>query len=213
MIILLLSLLFGDVAPQDSPIWQQLRGVESHLTESVNQDYESFAVFRSDPVRGYYIQGVGAVVLVPVRYRVTSENIRSESMSAFASGTDRPVLDRHSLEKRMNEIQESMRKQRLVKEADFQKVVGKIESQVGAMVVALKALPDNESLTIIVEEREPAWSRAGLSLTSNDKRMVLTMTAGPTIIRELRQGREEVLADMSRRLHLIDIARAKPVIP
>ena len=157
-------------------IWEEIAVGEELIRTSIARSDNQFSVFSNDPVRGYYIQRVGVVLFVPLRYRTNDRERFSERTQKTAFS-----LDKADTEKRMQAWKEKLQKDELTKEANFEKVVTHLKSLVPQLIATLKNLPAEASLTLIVEERLPAWY-SSLSLKKNPTRKVVTLSLDKELI-------------------------------
>ena len=176
--LLMLYMLLGfQPSGSDGAIWRDIARVESFVTAKLNENYQPYGVNHNDPVTGYYIDGLGVVVVVPLRYRhIKEETSGADSGPIFGAGlSEESGADRVTLTKRMREWRESLKRLELERDADFEKMVTQVNNLIKHVVLKLKSLPAHESLTFVIEERQPAWFSPTLSVSRNSSRKVVTL--------------------------------------
>ena len=158
-------------------IWEQITSLESFIKTSVGQNETDFVISQNDPVRGYYIEGRGVFLLIPVRYRAKAEPPQPSKKETQLLKDQPPAkLDKFDIQKRLSDWKEMLRKKELIKEANFERVVTNMKQAIPEILKILEQLPDNEALTVIVEERIPAWYYPGFSLNKNPTTKVVTLS-------------------------------------
>ena len=198
MITSMLLLVLGQEALQrETPdIWTELLGVETLVTETVAQDASHYSVSTQNPVRGYYIARRGVVLMVPLRYQTRFETRLGPSLLAEENPENPDAvqkLTRLEIRKRLAAWQAEVRKQRLLQDANFEKVVQNLTASIPEIIAGLGSLPGDESLTVIIEERMPSWYYPGFSLHKNPSTKIVTLTIdNASAIAEVHAGRTEL---------------------
>lgn len=183
----------GNGAAQQPPtIWEEIALLESAIRKTVKENQTQFSIANNDPVNGYYIPRVGVMLMIPVRYRPTMRPPRKNVEHKQLNTPNGAVLiDRKQVNERLKTLQEQRKKNELLKEANFEQVVTNMKNMVPEVIGALKSLPQNESVILVVEERAPAWyfteySRGGIrkvvTLTV-DKDLISTIHADQTVMK------------------------------
>lgn len=154
-------------------VWEEIANVESFVTAKLNEGFHTFAVSRNDPVTGYYIEGQGAVFVVPLRYRQSRDNgFSTDTSSMFAQNESARQAD---IQKRMREWHEVLKKLEITRDADFEEMVQIVDGLIKFAVVKLPNLSANDTLTFIIEERQPAWAVPRMSLSRRNARKVVIL--------------------------------------
>jgi len=198
MTLTILLLVLGQEALTREPadIWDQLAGVESLVTETVKSDESQYTISTQTPVRGYYVSRRGVVLMVPLHYRARFETRLGPSLIADGDPENPDAsrkLSRIEIRQRLAAWQEEVRKQRLLQEANFEKVIDNLTAAIPRIVAALTDLPGEESLTVIIEERVPSWYYPGFSLHKNATTKIVTLTIdNKAAIAEVHAGRTEL---------------------
>jgi hypothetical protein len=170
---LLMMLTFAQTGLNEGQVWHDIAEVESFVTAKMNEGFHTFAVSRNDPVTGYYIEGSGAVFVVPLRYRQSRENgFSSDTSPMFAQDQSTRKAD---IQKRMREWREVLKKLELTRDADFEEMVRLVDGLIKYAVVKMPSLSDQDSLTFIIEERQPAWAVPRMSLSRRNSRKVVIL--------------------------------------
>ncbi|MBO1320796.1 hypothetical protein [Acanthopleuribacter pedis] len=162
--------------PSHLTIWEQIAEVEGFIKAEVNKQNRAFGVFSSDPVRGYYLDEQGVMLFVPVRYKKRSKptTVREQTVPV-AARTQSITANREELNRRKRQWRETLQQDELEKEAAFEELVTFIRNNIPKIGQRLPALKDSEQLTVIVEEREPAWYFAGLHYRPQASRKLVTL--------------------------------------
>lgn len=168
-------------------IWQEIATVEQTLRTQVNQENQLFVVSSSDPVRGFFVERVGVVLLIPIRYRQPLLAKKSESPQIVPASAEKvPVtMQRLELKKRLEQWRSELDRREVLKDSAFNRLVTNLKSSVPGILKTLSHLAPGANLTLIIEEREPAWYHAGLSLAQNPTRKVVTLTVEPEAIEKI----------------------------
>lgn len=156
-------------------IWEEIAGLENLLRDTVNQSSQKFRVFTSDPVRGYYVDRMGVYLFVPVRYRSSQVGVPAEGAPIAPPSQEPSSLSDNDLARRVRQWREVLQKEAVNKDADFESVVTALKDQLPQIAEKLSHLPDEENLTLIIEEREPAWSMVGFRLGKEASRKLVTL--------------------------------------
>lgn len=190
-------------ASQDTPltIWEQIAQLESHLTDLVAETDSRFTVFHSDPVRGYYIDRSGVVIMIPIRYQHIYKGHlippESENPVALPSLDKSPkTLSSIAIRKKLNEWRSEVQKLEAQKNADFERLVNEIKIHVPNLVEALTGMTSGENLILIIEERVPPWYFAGLSTKNEPTRKVVTLTIDKDLISQMHAHQTDVPNDL-----------------
>lgn len=163
--------------PEDSSlmIWEEIAGLENLIRDSVNKKSRQFTIFTSDPVRGYYVDRMGVYLLVPVRYQPALATQKVESSALIPHDGESVSLAESDLKRRLRRWNESLQKETMNKDAEFELVIGAMKSLLPDIANRLAHLPKNENLTIIIEEREPAWAQVGFRIGNHKTRKLVTL--------------------------------------
>lgn len=185
----LLMLTFCQGGLGTGQVWQEIAEVESFVTAKLNEGYHTFAVSRNDPVTGYYIEGSGAVFVVPLRYRQSRENGFSNDTSAmFAEDSTTRKAD---IQKRMREWREALKKLEFTRDADFEEMVKLVDGLIKFAVVKLPSLNEQDTLTFVIEERQPAWAAPRMNLSRRNTRKVVVLKVDRDSMRIGRNTNED----------------------
>jgi len=166
-------------------VWEEIAGLEAMVRESVNDKSLQFTIFSSDPVRGYYVDRIGVYLIVPVRYRYVRSQIRSEGASISPPNQGNLGLDEQGLDRRVRQWREALQKEAINKEADFEAVILTMKELLPQIADRLNHLPEDENLTLIIEEREPAWSHVGFRLDKKATRKLVTLRVAKQAVSEI----------------------------
>lgn len=170
---LLFTIAFFQGGLSERQVWEEIAEVESFVTAKLNEGYHTFAISRNDPVSGYYIDGSGVVFVVPLRYRQSRENgFSNDTSNMFAQDASTRRAD---IQKRMREWRDALKKLELTRDADFEEMVKLVDNLIKHAVVKLPALSENDTLTFIIEERQPAWAAPHMSLSRRNTRKVVIL--------------------------------------
>jgi hypothetical protein len=169
------------------PIWEQIAVVEASVKQTVRSEQSQYTINANDPVIGYYIERVGVVLTIPLRYspsvaQRTRKPESAETEKNLGNQAEPVQINRRALQKRIIQWQDQMRRQEMLKEANFEKVVTNLRGQIPAIITILSRLPREESLVMVIEERVPAWYYAGFTLNKEATRTVVTLTVDKDLL-------------------------------
>lgn len=180
--LLCLLLAFNETIPSGSPVWDEISQMEYLLNQRISKSGNSYALANANPARGYYINGQGVFIIVPLRYRgrpqgTTPRGERNALAKPTANQLKQASLpDKKDLQKRIAQWQAQLEKEEVLKAADFEKMVGVIKESIPDIFTKLSSLSEKERLVIVVEETPPAWLYASYSLKKKPTRQVVTLT-------------------------------------
>ncbi len=178
--------------PNTLTIWEQIAGAEVFIKGEVNKQDNAFAVFSSDPVRGYYIEEQGVLLFVPVRYKSQARSTTSGEQNLTVATRVQPItVNREELTRQKRLWREKLRQEDLLKEAAFEELVTFLRNSIPKIGGHLSALPNSERLTLIIEEREPAWYFAGLQYRRQGSRKLVTLSVTKSDLDEISQHETE----------------------
>jgi hypothetical protein len=196
MIGMILLLVWGQEAParEAADIWSEIAQVEALVTDTVKSEESQYTITSQGPVRGYYVSRRGVVLMIPLRYQARIDTRLGPSLIADPESPDAPPkLSRLEIRERLKAWQDEMRKQRILKEANFEKVIANLTAAIPQIIRQLDGLPGEESLTVIIEERVPSWYYPGFSLDKNPTTKIVTLTIdNKALIAEVHAGRTEL---------------------
>ena len=178
------------VAPP--PIWEEIARMEASIKKTVSEDDSRFDIAANEPVQGYYIERVGVLILVPVRYKPGVNAIQQdEKEDQLNLGGNAAIvkLSRGELESRVSQWQDALNRSELIKESNFSQVVTNLKNMIPELIGFLKHLPQDESMVLVVEERVPAWFHPGFSLKHNATRKVVTLTVDKDLISQIHANK------------------------
>lgn len=185
IIILVHLLLIGYQSPQSAPnhaeekselaIWEEIATLERMVLSRVNAQSDQFNVYQSDPVRGYYVDRMGVYLIIPVRYRYQRNQSQAENGAFALPSQNSEGLNQKDLNQQIRQWREMLQKESVNKDAEFEKVIGGMREMLPEIAKQLKHLSPEENLTVVIEEREPAWSMAGFRLNEDDSRKLVTL--------------------------------------
>ena len=180
----------------DAMVWKEIGSLESFIQETVSKDSSYFTISTQSPVRGFYVERRGVILMVPVRYRP-----RIKTRTAPLSDKKLPELSTKDVQKRLKEWQDALRVQRTNREANFEKVVTNLTNAIPNIVKILASLPGQEPLTIIIEERVPTWYYPGFSLNKNPSTKVVALTIdNKDAIAQVHANKTELRADWNKKV-------------
>ncbi len=181
------------------PVWEEIAQLESALQRSVLDSGSGFAVSRNDPVNGYYIDHVGVVMLIPLRYSASSSTSRQQEARNRLNDRDtKPMLDRVEVQKRYQSWVNELNRSASLKDANFEKVVNALRDMIPAIIGGLAHLPQEESLVLVIEERAPAWFYAGFRKEATRK--IVTLTVDKDLISIIHAKKTVMEEDWLRRV-------------
>lgn len=193
-------------------VWEEIAGLESLVRESVNGKSLQFTIFSSDPVRGYYVERMGVYLIVPVRYRYMRTKIKSEGAAiAPPSQEEKAGLDDQSLDRRVRQWREALQKEQLNKDADFETVISTMKELLPQIAGRLEHLPKDENLTLIIEEREPAWSHVGFRLEKDATRKLVTLRVAKRAVSDIHSRETTFPHDWMEQVKRTNAKR--PILP
>ncbi len=201
----LLTLLLAFQNPQAAKppaIWEEIALLEGAIRKTVTENQTQFAISNNDPVNGYYIKRVGVMLMIPVRYRPAASpaKVKVETGKLDLGNAQTLEIDRKQVEERIKAWQDQMKRNELLKEANFEQVVANMKNMVPEIVGALKSLPEDESVIMVVEERAPAWYFTEYSLRKNVMRKVVTLTVDKDLISTIHSDKTVMKADWLQRI-------------
>jgi len=180
-------------APPPKPdLWSEIARVEAQIKKLTLSRPGHYRVLNTDPVRGYGLERVGVLFLVPIRYMPRAPRTESgEATSVFDLLAGKPDLNKRSVERKVQAWQESLKRIALERDADFEGVVAALKKAAPDILANLTQLPAGEKLMLIVEEREPAWYFPGLRLKDGETRKVATLTIDQALIAKWRANKDQ----------------------
>lgn len=191
----------GNGGPQPPTIWEEIALLEGTIRKTVKENQTQFAISNNDPVTGYYIKRVGVVLMIPVRYRpavkVPKAQVEGQQLKAPGATMN---MDRKQLESRIRAWQDQIKRTDLIKDANFEQVVTNMKKMVPEIIGALKNLPQDESVIMVVEERVPAWYFTEYSLRKDAIRKVVTLTVDKDLISTIHADKTVMKADWLQRI-------------
>ena len=194
-------------APQEPPpVWEEIAKLEDTIKQTVRENRTFFSISSNDPVQGYYIDRVGVMLMIPVRYRpagdtlVSPSDVRAKAFNEPRKDEAKPKVSRIEIQKKLEAFQEKLKESQLLKEANFEKVVDNLKNLVPELIGKLSSLPSDERLVMIIEERVPSWYYAGFSLKKNATRKVVTLTVDKDLISKIHANKTELPSDWTQRI-------------
>jgi len=193
MIVFLACLLVGFQAPSEieGDVWQEINQLEGVIQKTVNAVQTHGMVLPSDPVRGYYFQGQGIIFFVPIRYRtreVRTVDLEFPNSSSMMKSKDRRQRGEISWNQQVRDWKNQVKKREAIKDAAFSEVLQALSHGLPDLVARLPHLADEESLILVVEEREPAWVFGSFGPSTQFKRKITTLKIEGHHLAALRQN-------------------------
>ena len=177
MIGLALSMMLCAFQPtHGEDVWEEIAAMELFIQQSLTRENNQVGILRSDPVRGYYAERTGVVLVIPIRHRGGVDMARQTEEKKLPAASETTALNRREIQKKVRDWKEKLQKSELIKDANFEKVVTQLRDMIPQIFSALSQLPTDEKLTLIIEERAPAWYYAGFSLIKEPTRKIVTLT-------------------------------------
>ena len=159
------------------PVWEEIARLEAGLRQSVQESRTGFTVSNNDPVNGYYIDHVGVVMLIPLRYSASNSTLvrHQEVRERLSDESSKPSLDRAEVQKRYQAWVNELERNASLKDANFEQVVSRLRAMIPSLIGGLEHLPQDETLVLVIEERAPAWFYAGFRKDATRKVVTLTV--------------------------------------
>ncbi len=203
---ILLALLWAfqhPVVEADDPnlkIWQEITSLEDFIRQSVSKNNSQFTTSGNHSVHGYYIDRIGVVILIPVRYRPKLEGPVQEKALPEVGGAKPTVISKRDVQNRLREWRQEVSRRELIKDANFEQVVTNLKENVPEILKILTRLQTSESLTLIIEERVPAWYAAGLSLDKDPTRKIVTLNVDNDVIASIHANQTVIPGEIIKRV-------------
>ena len=175
---LLLLLFWQEPSEPDALIWDEVLSLESVLKKKVQDNKSQFIVPSHSPVRGYYVERIGVIITVPVRFRsqVLTHIDSRDQKKGIGSRKQADQLAMAEVNKRLSEWKKEVLRKRKLKEINFETVVKNIRSSIPQILRTLTHLPPGEAVVVVIEERVPSWYYAGFSMETTPKTKIVTLT-------------------------------------
>jgi len=176
----LVCLLFGFQAGSETNvgIWQEISELEALVQRKVNSVETQGMVMPNDPVRGYYFRGQGIIFFIPIRYRtqaVRTVDLEFPNSASMMKTRETKKLEVTSWNQQMRDWKNQLKKREAIKDASFGEILQVLSKTLPELVAALPPLKEGESLTLVLEEREPAWVFGSFGSNSQFKRKITTL--------------------------------------
>lgn len=207
-----LTVLLQTPASLETPLWREIAGLEGYLLETLNENTQGVAIFTSDPARAYHVPGQGVIVVVPVRHRAQGVDRANESadgnMRALFNDSAASLPSKPELERQVHMWKQNLRREAALKDSNFERIVRRVKALAPLVLQRLPSLPSEQSLTIIVEEREPAYSYGVIANRPAARRQVVTLRINPRLIAEFRAAEQTAGQEWLERVERVDASRA-----
>ena len=196
-----------DAKDRELTIWEEIAGVEVLVKKRINEQGTRFGVFTSDPVRGYYLDQNGVLMLIPVRYRSQAPQPVGDNATAIEGQAQTISLNRNEVNRRMRAWREKLQREDLLREADFEKIVTQLRDSIPEFIGRLTQLSSEEKLILVIEEREPAWYFAGLSVRHDSSRKLVTLSVNKSDVANVSSKETEFPGDWINKVKRINNQR------
>lgn len=181
-------------------IWEEITSLEDFIRRSVAENKSQFTISNSNPVHGYYINRVGVVLLIPIRYRPKLEGPVKEKKLPRLGEKRSSALQKREVQKKLREWRQEVSRRELIKDANFEQVVSNLKERVPDILKNLTQLQKSESLILIIEERVPAWYVAGLSLAKDPTRKIVTLNVDNDVIASIHANKTIIPGEIVKRI-------------
>lgn len=200
MILSILLLLLAQDVPQQQ-IQDEIELLEDYLMEQVQAGASQYTISKQSPVRGYYVPRRGVILMIPVRYRAQL-SIKQIEATQTDEGNGRVKID---VEERLRVWNDEIKRQRVLKEANFEKMIANVTRAIPELALKLASLPGDEPLTVILEERLPPWLYPGFSLDKKPSTKVVSLTVdNKSALTTVYKDRTEIINNWRTKVKRVD---------